>query len=235
MLRERGRRGDLRASRHVDGDTSRGSTEGVGRSIGRQADESQLEGAAYGVGASGPRRHLDHRRHARRADVAAGIVRHTRAYDRRGVRHSRQAARHARATSTEARTGTFRNEEGTRSFGYTSMVIDPADGRVPALTAAAQTRRRASDQGSFGRRSVGEGPGLLSLRPLHHARRHRIVHACRLRERRTHHPDSRLGGDQLRDGARHAGDSARRPAAHRRRPSTSSWATHARAGRATRS
>ena len=30
-----------------------------------------------------------------------------------------------------ARTGTFRNEEGSRNFGYTSMVIDPPDGRVP--------------------------------------------------------------------------------------------------------
>lgn len=49
-----------------------------------------------------------------------------------------------------ARTGTFRNEEGTRDFSYTSMVIDPADGRVPALTPAAVARRRPNDQGSFG-------------------------------------------------------------------------------------
>jgi hypothetical protein len=40
-----------------------------------------------------------------------------------------------------ARTGTFRNEEGSRSFGYTSLVIDPPDGRVPALTLEAQARR----------------------------------------------------------------------------------------------
>src|ERR1044072_3907218 len=26
-----------------------------------------------------------------------------------------------------ARTGTFRNEEGSRDFGYTSLVVDPAD------------------------------------------------------------------------------------------------------------
>ena len=50
-----------------------------------------------------------------------------------------------------ARTGTFRNEEGTRDFSYTSMVIDPPDGRIPDLTAAARARPRA--QGSF-----GEGP-----------------------------------------------------------------------------
>jgi len=48
----------------------------------------------------------------------------------------------------DARTGTFRNEEGTRSFSYTSMVFDPQDGRVPALTPAARARPRL--QGSFG-------------------------------------------------------------------------------------
>jgi hypothetical protein len=47
-----------------------------------------------------------------------------------------------------ARTGTFRNEEGSRDFSYTSMVIDPPNGRVPPLTAAAQARPRL--QGSFG-------------------------------------------------------------------------------------
>src|SRR4029453_17961353 len=48
----------------------------------------------------------------------------------------------------DARTGTFPNEEGTRSFSYTSFVIEPADGRMPALTAAARARPRG--QGSFG-------------------------------------------------------------------------------------
>jgi hypothetical protein len=51
----------------------------------------------------------------------------------------------------DARTGTFRNEEGSRTFSYTSMVIDPPDGRVPALTPTGDARRRASaGQGSFG-------------------------------------------------------------------------------------
>ena len=52
----------------------------------------------------------------------------------------------------DARTGTFRNEEGTRDFGYTSMVIDPPDGRVPALTAEARARspiRGTSGVGPF--------------------------------------------------------------------------------------
>jgi len=52
----------------------------------------------------------------------------------------------------DARTGTFRNEEGSRDFGYTSMVIDPPDGRIPALTAEARTRlaiRGTSGVGPF--------------------------------------------------------------------------------------
>ena len=49
-----------------------------------------------------------------------------------------------------ARTGTFRNEEGTRDFGYTSMVIEPADGRIPALTAEARTRPAPRGTGGLG-------------------------------------------------------------------------------------
>ena len=61
-----------------------------------------------------------------------------------------RAAQRERARNTQDRdaAGTFRNEEGTRDFSYTSFVIDPPDGRVPALTAAARARPR--DQGSFG-------------------------------------------------------------------------------------
>ena len=86
--------------------------------------------------------------------------------DMRGVPMSRPAAFGTRAHMTDeefakrdadrsrardiddARTGTFRNEEGTRAFSYTSMVIEPADGRGPALTPAA--RKRPNAQGSFG-------------------------------------------------------------------------------------
>jgi hypothetical protein len=51
----------------------------------------------------------------------------------------------------DARTGTFRNEEGSRDFGYTSLVIDPPDGRVPELTPEAAKRPR-------GKSSFGVGP-----------------------------------------------------------------------------
>jgi hypothetical protein len=47
----------------------------------------------------------------------------------------------------------LRNEFGVRTFGYTSFVIDPKDGRLPALTAAGQARQRASAGiGTFGTR-----------------------------------------------------------------------------------
>src|SRR6187551_2658399 len=74
-------------------------------------------------------------------------------YGTRGYLTDEEFAQRAKQRGTardvdNARTGTFRNEEGSRDFSYTSMVIDPPDGRVPALTAAAQARPRA--QGSFG-------------------------------------------------------------------------------------
>ena len=49
-----------------------------------------------------------------------------------------------------ARTGTFRNEEGSRNFGYTSLLIEPADGRFPALTAEARTRPAPRGTAGFG-------------------------------------------------------------------------------------
>jgi hypothetical protein len=61
-----------------------------------------------------------------------------------------RATQRARARQTQDRgaVGTFRNEEGSRDFSYTSMVIDPPDGRVPALTAEARARPRSGS--SFG-------------------------------------------------------------------------------------
>lgn len=50
----------------------------------------------------------------------------------------------------DARTGTFRNEEGTRNFGYTSLLIEPADGRFPAFTADARNRPAPRGTGGVG-------------------------------------------------------------------------------------
>jgi len=54
----------------------------------------------------------------------------------------------ARETQDRGAVGTFRNEEGTRTFGYTSMVVDPADGRIPAATQEAKLR--VVTPGTFG-------------------------------------------------------------------------------------
>jgi hypothetical protein len=44
----------------------------------------------------------------------------------------------------------LRNEYGVRSFGYSSLVVDPPDGRLPAMTPAGLARRADRDQGTFG-------------------------------------------------------------------------------------
>jgi hypothetical protein len=62
-------------------------------------------------------------------------------------RASRDQAGRDRAVNTE----TFlRNEWGTRTFGYTSLVVDPADGQVPQMTAAGRSRAASRDRGTFG-------------------------------------------------------------------------------------
>ena len=53
----------------------------------------------------------------------------------------------ARETQDRGAVGTFRNEEGTRTFGYTSMVIDPPDGRFPPVLPEARQRPQPA---SFG-------------------------------------------------------------------------------------
>src|SRR5690606_16978304 len=47
--------------------------------------------------------------------------------------------------------GTFlRHEYGIRTFGYTSLVIDPPDGRVPAATPAGQALAATRTRGTYG-------------------------------------------------------------------------------------
>ncbi|HVG53555.1 MAG TPA: hypothetical protein VM846_03975 [Vicinamibacterales bacterium] len=49
----------------------------------------------------------------------------------------------------------LRNEFGIRTFGYTSIVIEPANGRRPAITAKAQARQKAqAGVGTFGTRPL---------------------------------------------------------------------------------
>src|SRR5688500_18314714 len=46
--------------------------------------------------------------------------------------------------------GTFRNDVGTRTWRQTSLIVDPPDGRFPAFTPYAETRRASRDRGTFG-------------------------------------------------------------------------------------
>jgi hypothetical protein len=48
----------------------------------------------------------------------------------------------------------LRNEWGTRTFGYSSLVVDPPNGRVPDMTAAG----KAHAQATAGRGTFGPGP-----------------------------------------------------------------------------
>jgi hypothetical protein len=63
------------------------------------------------------------------------------------ARAVQQHSGRTRAATTE----TFlRNEWGTRTFGYTSLVVDPPNGRAPAITDAARARQQAgAGRGSF--------------------------------------------------------------------------------------
>ena len=42
------------------------------------------------------------------------------------------------------------NSVGSRTFGWTSQIIDPPNGRIPALSAEGEARRRPNDRGSYG-------------------------------------------------------------------------------------
>jgi hypothetical protein len=44
----------------------------------------------------------------------------------------------------------LRNEFGVRTFGYTSFVVDPANGQMPAMTVAGRARAANRDAGTFG-------------------------------------------------------------------------------------
>ena len=155
-------------------------------------------------------------------------VRHPRLHERRGIRQPRQAARH----------GARRRQRQNRHVpqrGRHALVQLHVDGhRAGRRTRAGHHAGGAGTPparrpGIVRRRPVGQGAGLLALRSLHHPRHDRLVDAGRVRQRRAHHPDARLGGHRLRDGARHARHPARRPQA----PRSGHQAVHGRLARRT--
>ena len=46
--------------------------------------------------------------------------------------------------------GSFRNDFARRAFRQTSLIVDPPDGSMPAVTPEAQKRRASRDRGTFG-------------------------------------------------------------------------------------
>jgi hypothetical protein len=50
----------------------------------------------------------------------------------------------------ESDIGSFRNDFARRAFRQTSLIIDPPDGSMPAVTPQAETRRATRDRGTFG-------------------------------------------------------------------------------------
>ena len=50
----------------------------------------------------------------------------------------------------ESAVGSFRNDYATRAFRQTSLIVDPPDGRQPAVTPEAEKRRAPRDRGTFG-------------------------------------------------------------------------------------
>ena len=149
---------------------------------GRCRCQPEVGTAEAGVGPSGSRGHLDKRRHARRADVTPGAVWDAQSTSPTRSSRSARVSAARRVISTMRERADSRNEEGSRDFGYTSLVVDPADGRVPALTPDARARRPIPVQR---RGSLQHRRGLQQLRPLHHARPGRLVAAGGLREWRA--------------------------------------------------
>jgi hypothetical protein len=54
--------------------------------------------------------------------------------------------------SAENAVGSFRNDNAwlVKSFRQTSLIVDPPDGKMPAVTSEAEKRRATRDQGTFG-------------------------------------------------------------------------------------
>ena len=76
-------------------------------------------------------------------------------------------------TRAENAVGSFRNDNSwlTRSFRQTSLIVDPADGRAPALVAGAEQRR--TPQGTYGNGyRIVQAPGyaVIMAEMIHEAR-----------------------------------------------------------------
>ncbi len=190
----------------------------AGRDDGRGLCRQELESAAHLVGPPELRGRLEHGRLPRRAGESAARPRDPHVADTRGIRQARAGHR-----------------ERPRLLGQRGHVPAPrvrpshvrlhVDDRRPAERPAARADAGRRSRGARANaRHVRPGAvrrfrRLLAVRPLHHARRDRLDAARHLRQRRAHHAEPGVRGDQLRDDPRHSHHPARRPARARQRHS----------------
>ncbi len=116
-----------------------------------------------------------------------------------------------------------------------SLIFDPADGKIPPLTPAAQQRAAAQAEAARGRGSRRRRGISQPRRALHLVGKRRTADARRhLLQQPADFPDRQDRGDPPRADARHSRDPARRQPARRAEASRSCTATPAVAGKATR-
>ena len=109
-----------------------------------------LHRAADAVGRSRSAGRVEQRRHERHPARAAQGARHRAVSDRRGVRGSASKQVERGVKRGENDIGSFRNDFARRAFRQTSLIVDPPDGSMPAVTPEAQKRRASRDRGTFG-------------------------------------------------------------------------------------
>ena len=117
---------------------------------------------------------------------------------------------------SEATCGAFCNDNLwlKKSFNQTSLIVD-GDGKTPPLTPQAELRRAPRDRGTFGNGPFESPTDFTNYDRCITRGIVGIGAPGRLWQRQPHPADAERGGDQLRDGARHAHHPGRRPAAYR--------------------
>ena len=122
---------------------------------GSEGQRPELEGATHAVGSSRSGGDLDERRHAWHPDLrpAAQGERESLTPEEFARRAGGDEASRDRAVNQET---ILRNEFGVRTFGYTSFIVDPPNGQMPALTQAAHGAAKG-DQRTRARSAEGRG------------------------------------------------------------------------------
>ena len=174
------------------------------------------------------RRHRGHSRCSGRSSSATGCISANEEYADR-AKHVESGVERAENEATSS----FRQDFARRAFWQTSLIVDPADGRMPAYT---RRRHEAAHAARHVRqRTARQLHRLLDVRTLHHARYRRLVAARGLRQRTAHRASARRRGDLVRDDSRHAPPLYRRSAPHQPSDTRNTSGIRARIGKATSS